>query len=73
MSKKHREPLSAQLRRLVEASGESLTELSQATGLHKSALSRFVNGERGLSMEGWDALGEHLGLRLAEGRRRRSE
>ena len=58
------ESLTSQLRRFVVESGQSLGQLSRATGLHVSALSRFVNGERGLSMEGLDALGRHLGLEL---------
>ncbi len=71
MSTKHREPLTTQLRRLVAEAGESLSELSRATGLHKAALSRFLNGHRGVSMEGLDALGRHLDLRLVTGKRRK--
>jgi transcriptional regulator with XRE-family HTH domain len=64
MSKKARQTLTAQLRREVAASGRTLGELARETGVDKSALSRFVNGERGLSMEALDAIGDYLKLRI---------
>ncbi len=69
MNEDRREPLSEQLRQLVRESGESLRQLAEGTGLHKSALSRFLSGERGASTEGWDALGRHLGLKLVRAKR----
>ncbi len=69
MKKETDEALTDQLRGFVVESGQSLGEISRATGLHVSALSRFVNGERGVSMEGLDALGKHLGLKLTRERR----
>ncbi len=70
MSKKQSGKLTDQLRAAVAGCGMSLGELARATGVDKSALSRFVNGERGLSMEGIDAIGEVLGLRIAAARRK---
>ena len=35
-----------------------------STGIHNSQLSRFLRGERGLSMDAIDTLGEYLGLRV---------
>lgn len=73
MANKQVSKLTDQLRRFVAESGESLGALSRATGIDTSALSRFVHGERGVSMQGLDALGEHLGLRLVQDRPRRKK
>ena len=64
MKKKTKQKLMEQLRRAVADSGKTLGEFSRDTGIDKSALSRFVNGERGLSMEAIDAVGEYLRLRI---------
>jgi transcriptional regulator with XRE-family HTH domain len=64
MRKKPKHKLTDQLRRAVADSGKTLGEFARDTGIDKSALSRFVNGERGLSMEALDAVGEYLGLRI---------
>ena len=34
------------------------------TGIDEATLSRFVHGKGGLSIEGLDAIGEPLGLRI---------
>lgn len=72
MRKKSPEKLTDQLRRIVAESGKSLGQITRDTGIDKSALSRFVNGERGLSMEALDKIGEYLGLRFAADKRRKS-
>ncbi len=64
MRKNTKQTLTDQLRRAVADSGRTLGELARDTGIDKSALSRFVNGERGLSMEGINAIGDYLGLRI---------
>jgi antitoxin component HigA of HigAB toxin-antitoxin module len=56
--------LTDELRAAVAGCGMTLDDLTRATGVDKSALSRFVNGERGLSMEAMDAIGQCLGLRI---------
>ena len=66
-----REALTDQLRRFLVESGHTLGEVSRATGVDTSALSRFVHRERGVSMEGLDALGDFLGLRVVKGRKHR--
>ncbi len=66
MRKNKPQTLTSQLRQAVADSGETLGELARQTGIHKSALSRFVNGERGLSMNALDALGEHLRLQIVK-------
>ncbi|MGD9128043.1 MAG: helix-turn-helix transcriptional regulator [Planctomycetia bacterium] len=64
MRKKTKQKLTEQLRQAVRDSGRTLGELARETGIDKSALSRFVNGKRGLSMEAIDAIGDCLELRL---------
>lgn len=66
MARKPKQPetLTDQLRRFLESSGESMYAIAEATGIDKSALSRFLSGERGVSAKALDKLGEHLGLEL---------
>ena len=68
MSKKTA-PLTEQLRQAVLTCGETRYAISKATGVSQVTLSRFVHGERGLSMEAMDALGQYLGLELVARRR----
>ena len=56
--------LSDQLRRIVTDSGKTLGQITRDTGIDKSALSRFLNGERGVSTAVLDTLGEFLRLRI---------
>jgi len=64
MGKKVSPKLTDQLRAAVAGCGRTLGQITRDTGIDKSALSRFVNGERGVSMEALDQLGEYLGLRI---------
>jgi len=64
MAKKKSAKLTDQLRAAVVESGLTLGQITRDTGIDKSALSRFVNGERGVSMEALDKVGEYLGLRI---------
>jgi len=57
-------PLTDQLRQAVLNCGQSQYAICKATGIDKSALFRFVTGERGVSMEVMNTLGEYLGLRI---------
>ena len=59
-----KQKLTYQLRKAVADSGRTLGEFSRDTGIDKSALSRFVNGERGVSMETLDAIGDYLNLKI---------
>lgn len=68
MSKK-RLLLTEQLRQAVVNCGESQYAICRATGIDKASLSRFVSGERGVSMTALDALGQYLGLELVAKRR----
>jgi len=49
-----------------QAGGESLNALARRVGLEDSALSRFVRGERSLTLTSADRVAEALGLRLVQ-------
>lgn len=66
MRKKVPQMLTEQLRGIVRDCGKTLGELARETGVDKSALSRFLRGERGLSMEGLDKVGACLGLAILQ-------
>jgi hypothetical protein len=55
--------LSEQLRDAIEKADVSRYEISKATGVSQSTLSKFVLGTRpGLSFNAMDRVGEYLGL-----------
>lgn len=56
--------LSQQVRAAVDGCGVSRRRICAEIGLDESAMSRFMSGERGLSMEVLDRLGLYLGLTL---------
>jgi len=64
LMKKTAYKLTDQLRQLVRDSGKTLGEISREAGVDKTALSRFLNCERGVSCEMMDTLGQYLGLRI---------
>jgi transcriptional regulator with XRE-family HTH domain len=72
MPKKKRESLSDELRQAVERSGLSRYSICQQTGIDQGSMSKFMAGERGLTLESIDKLAELLGLHIAAdaGRRR---
>ena len=53
-----------QLRKAIETSGKTQYSLSKATGVDQSVLSRFIHGERTISLETAARLCKHLGLEL---------
>jgi transcriptional regulator with XRE-family HTH domain len=59
-----RQKLSDQLRDAVRGCRASRYALAKQLGIAESALSRFVSGDRGLTLETVDKLAEALGLRL---------
>ncbi len=61
---KSADTLSKQLRWYVKNCGVSTYRLERETGIHNSALSRFIRGERGLSTESMDTMGKYLKLVL---------
>jgi transcriptional regulator with XRE-family HTH domain len=64
MKKTRPEKLTDQLRRIVASCGKTLGQIARDTGIDKTALSRFLNGERGVSCAVMDTLGEYFGLRI---------
>jgi transcriptional regulator with XRE-family HTH domain len=65
MPKKNtRTPLAVLLREAIQASGLSLNQLGQRAGIDHSRLSRFVRGERDLTLDSVDKLCQVLGLYL---------
>ncbi len=63
--------LSDQLRREILAADVSRYEISRETGISESTLSRFVTGERGISVEAMDAIGLYLGLAIVRPTRKK--
>jgi hypothetical protein len=57
-------PISDQLRRVILDCGQTRYAICKATGIGQDVLSRFIHGERGLSMEVLDTVGQYLGLRI---------
>ena len=59
-----------QLRRAINESGMSRYALWKATGVAQSTLSKFMAGQRGLSLESIDKLVDVLGLTLTSQKKR---
>lgn len=56
--------LSEQLRCAIEESGLSIHRIARETAVDVAALSRFVRGQRSLTLTTADHLATYLGLRL---------
>ena len=61
--------LTEQLRQAIDGCGLTRYQIAKATGIDESALAKFYNGTRGLSMDGLNALGEFLQLKITLGRK----
>ena len=70
MNKKRTKLITDQLRRAIDDSGLTRYQISKEAGIDESALAKFYNGHRGLSMDALNALGECLQLRITLGRKR---
>lgn len=55
---------SDQIRQAIDASEFSRYRIANEIEISQALMSRFMSGERGLSMESLDALAEFLGLRI---------
>jgi transcriptional regulator with XRE-family HTH domain len=62
-----------QLKDAISNSGLSRYALSCASGVEQSALSRFMSGERGLSLESAARLADVLGLEMRPKRSRKGK
>jgi transcriptional regulator with XRE-family HTH domain len=68
MAKRRSNLLTDQLRQVIDDSGLTRYQIAKATGIDESALAKFYNGHRGLSMDALNALGEFLQLTITLGR-----
>jgi transcriptional regulator with XRE-family HTH domain len=59
-----------QLREAIRKSGESLNQLGERSGLDSARLSRFMRGERDLTLSAAEKLCQALGLELSDSRPR---
>ena len=64
--------ISQVLREAITKGGESLADLERTTGVSNAVLSRFVRGERTLTLPTADKLARHFGLELVKRERRRT-
>jgi transcriptional regulator with XRE-family HTH domain len=64
--------VSDELRKAVETCGMSRYRIARELGVSESTLSRFMSGERGLTLKTLDKLCEFLGLQLSKGRKRKA-
>ena len=69
MGKKRSKLLTDQLRQVIDDSGLTRYQIAKATGIDESALAKFYNRHRGLSMDALNALGEFLQLTITLGRK----
>jgi transcriptional regulator with XRE-family HTH domain len=60
-----------ELRKAIQACGQSYSEIETATGVSKAALSRFVNNTAELGVNKAEALALHFGLSLKPDKKRR--
>ena len=63
-------PLTRQLQAAIAATGQSLYAVAQASGVAAPILQRFVNGERGITLDTAGKLAAYLGLSLLPDPRR---
>lgn len=64
--------LSEQLREAIVKAKATRYEISKATGVDQASLSKFVLGQRGISVEAMDAVGLYLGLSITSRPKKRS-
>jgi transcriptional regulator with XRE-family HTH domain len=69
MAKKQPKKLTDQLRQAIDDCRLTRYEIAKQTGIDESALAKFYNGQRGLSMKALNALGEFLQLTIHLGRK----
>jgi DNA transposition AAA+ family ATPase len=69
MTKQANKQLTDQLRQAIDDSGLTRYEIAKRTGIDESALAKFYNGHRGLSMTALNALGECLELSIISRRK----
>lgn len=61
---KKRPTITDQLKAAITTADESMGQIARESGIDIATISRFIHGKGGLSMEGLDAIGKYLGLRI---------
>lgn len=69
MAKKRSRLLTDQLRQAIDDGGLTRYDIAKRTGIDESALAKFYNGHRGLSMKALNTVGEFLQLKITLGRK----
>ena len=69
MAMRRPKKMADQIRQVIDDSGQTRYRISKETGIDESALAKFYNGHRGLSMDALDRLSEYLGLRIVMDRK----
>ena len=69
---KKREKMSDRIRTVIKSAEQSQYRIAKETGIEQSTLSRFMSGERGLSMDALDTLFEYFDLEVVSRRKQRS-
>ncbi len=64
MAKRRSRKLTDQLRQAIDDSGLTRYRIAKETGISEATLSKFYLGQRGLSMEALNALGDYLELTI---------
>ena len=64
MAKRRTKKLTDQLRQAIDESGVTRYRIAKEAGIDESALAKFYNRRRGLSMDSLDRLGVYLGLTI---------
>jgi transcriptional regulator with XRE-family HTH domain len=57
--------LTDEMRRAIEISKHTHAEIARGSGVGKSQISRFVSGERGLSVDALEKIATFLGLEIS--------
>ena len=63
-----RKKLSDQIRQAIETCAVSRYRIAKETGISEPTLSRFMSGERGLTMKALDILADFLELNITTGK-----
>jgi len=70
MAKRQIPRLRDQVRQAIRDSDATRYQIAKATGIDQASLSKFISGERGLSLGSLDLLAEFLNLQLTVGKPR---
>jgi len=69
MAKRRSRKMTDQVRQAIDNCGLTRYRIAKDTGIDESALAKFYNGHRGLSLDNMDQLCEYLGLRIVMDRK----